>query len=332
MLARDLERGREPRLAGGLVGPQAGPQPARVRGVGGVDRREVDAGAPHHRRRIERRDVRPDQLAGDRQRRGGDPGGAVPVVIGVAVPQQVQPRARPDLDQRERAPAGHGRERGEQAAAARDLVGLRAAGRERRGERLGALGAEGGEAPAARPGAGPSRRPRSGSRRRARGPGSRSSSSWTAARNTIAVPSGDRAASASSSGDSATSSLSSAYSGESCRRGAAEGAELARERGGVHGPGTLDVRRSRVGEVGGGGRAGERELTASTASSTGPIPESNDSAIAPTARRSDEARRSRRPGRRAAGSATRWSSRGHPKRVEAEHERPRRSGSRRRGG
>ena len=39
VLARDGERRREPLLAGRLVGPQARAQPARVGGVGGVDRR-----------------------------------------------------------------------------------------------------------------------------------------------------------------------------------------------------------------------------------------------------------------------------------------------------
>ena len=145
VLASDLERRREPRLASRLVGPEAGAQPAGVGGVGGVDGREVDAGPPRHRRRVERRDVRADQLAFDRQRRRGNPGGPAAVVIGEVVPAQIQPRARPDLDQRERAPVGDRRERRQQAPAARHLVRLRAPERERGGERGGAVGAEGGE-------------------------------------------------------------------------------------------------------------------------------------------------------------------------------------------
>ena len=61
------------------------------------------------------------------------------------VPPQVQPRARADLDQRERPPVGDRREGGQQAAAARDLVRLRAPGGERGREPLGAVGAERGE-------------------------------------------------------------------------------------------------------------------------------------------------------------------------------------------
>jgi hypothetical protein len=58
------------------------------------------------------------------------------------IPQQVQPRARADLDQRERPPAGDRREGRQQAPAARDLVRLCPARGERGGEPLGAVGAE----------------------------------------------------------------------------------------------------------------------------------------------------------------------------------------------
>ena len=142
VLARDRQRRLQPRVARGLVGPQAGVQPAHVARVGHVDGREVDAAPPRHRRRLERRHGVAAQLAGDPQRRGGIPRGPARVVVGVVVPQPVQPRARADLDLRERPPARHGRERGQQAGAARGLVRLRAAGGERRRELGLARGAE----------------------------------------------------------------------------------------------------------------------------------------------------------------------------------------------
>ncbi len=114
-------------------------------GIAQVDGGEVDAGAPGHVRRVERRRAAAAQLAGDPQRRVGIPRDRSCVVVGVVVPQPVQPRARADLDLRERPPAGDRRERRQQPGAAGGLVGLRAAHGERAGELRLASGAEAGE-------------------------------------------------------------------------------------------------------------------------------------------------------------------------------------------
>ena len=139
---RDRQRRVEARVPRRLVRPQTSAEPAHVGGVVEVEGGEVDPGAPRHRRRVERRRAPAPQLARDPQRRPGIPHDPSCVLIAVVVPQPVESRARADLDLRERPPARHRRERGEQPGAARDLVGLRAAGGERGGQPLLARRAE----------------------------------------------------------------------------------------------------------------------------------------------------------------------------------------------
>ncbi len=140
------------------------------RGVGGVERRAVAAGAlGHRRRRQRRRRAAPVGREADRRGRIAPGGGAEGV--GEAVPQQVQPGAGPDLraDQRQAGLGGDGQVAGGERGAALGLVGLRRA--------VEAVEQERRRAPPAprrpRPTARRRRRRAAGRRRRGRGRGRR---------------------------------------------------------------------------------------------------------------------------------------------------------------
>ena len=79
VLARDRQRGLQTLVPRGLVGPQAGAQPAHVGLVAQVDGREVDARAPRHRRRLERRhDAAPSSSHAIRSGESGSPAARPP--------------------------------------------------------------------------------------------------------------------------------------------------------------------------------------------------------------------------------------------------------------
>jgi hypothetical protein len=132
-----------------IVGPHACEQPARVVVVAHVDRRQVDPDTLGDVRDLERRQRPFEQADADHvacapaTRRRAPATACVDVAVGEAVDEEVESRARTELD--EPQPAAGRRcmdERGQQGGCAVDLVGLRGAGREEAGERVAVLAAE----------------------------------------------------------------------------------------------------------------------------------------------------------------------------------------------
>ena len=106
-LAEDVDRAREPVEPLGLVGPDEALEQPRP-GVGrDVDRRAVDAEPPPNARRPTRAAERERACAPRRrdERRTAAPS-SLRVPVAVAVPDEVQARARPQLDEVELVRAG----------------------------------------------------------------------------------------------------------------------------------------------------------------------------------------------------------------------------------
>jgi PaaX-like protein C-terminal domain len=100
-------------LPAGLTGPDQAAQPGGVGVVAHVERVEVDPGAPDDPGQPIRQRHRAVRLAAQHQRRRvGAAQGVAGVVVAVAVGQQGQPGAGPDLEQRQRL--RQGRQRGQQ--------------------------------------------------------------------------------------------------------------------------------------------------------------------------------------------------------------------------
>ena len=184
-------------LAGGLIGPDEGPEAQTVLRAGEIGRRAVDAGALDHARARQRR-RRPLPVRLDTHRRGGIAPGDVAEAVGEAVPGKVQAGTGAELGGHER-PAGqrgHREHPGAERGAALRLVGLRRAveagedpggmpgqrGRDGGPERRVVAvvrRVDGGEAgvelldhqPVQRPGEAERQRRRCGRRRASRGPG-----------------------------------------------------------------------------------------------------------------------------------------------------------------
>ena len=125
---RVIERGIEARETCLLVGPDIGAKTQPVVRVGRIERPPIAAAACPYRNGSERRQ-RPAPFRLEPKRcRGRSPCGLAEA-IGIAVPMQVQPRARADLEQGQGCArlACDGQEPAEQHGAARHLVGLRRA-------------------------------------------------------------------------------------------------------------------------------------------------------------------------------------------------------------
>ena len=131
---------------GALLRPQARLEPSGLHDVGDVDRLEIEPDARGHRWHLRRDGDRhaTAHLARQLHRRGTADPTARLVAVGVAVEQQVQPRARADLDQTQ-GPAGvvgHTGQSGEEGRAPADFVGLGRAGGEQALELVAVIEAE----------------------------------------------------------------------------------------------------------------------------------------------------------------------------------------------
>ena len=131
-----------------MLRPDQGAQPAHGLGVGGADGVEVKALTGGHWRHARRNRGAhlPVQRTGEPDGRPRIPGGLTrPVVVAVAVEQQVEAAAGPDLDQRQWRATSQARHRGEgrQQQIGRLLSGP---GVRRNGEQLGIVGNAAGQA------------------------------------------------------------------------------------------------------------------------------------------------------------------------------------------